>query len=110
MLPIVINTRGIQVALAVLMLLGSSLTWDPGMVYAARKSEVKLDLKNTQAISINEAQVADLQGVKGIGPELARRIVAYRDEHGPFSEMEDLTAVRGIGQAKLQKIKNQISL
>ena len=55
-------------------------------------------------IAINEATVADLTTLPGIGPALAERIVAYRTAHGDFADMEGLGEVPGIGPALQEKL------
>ena len=65
---------------------------------------------SARLVDINKAGFEELQAVRGIGPALAERIVQYRDEHGRFEKPDDIANVRGIGGAKLQKIKKQISL
>jgi len=52
-------------------------------------------------VSINYAAAADLENVPGIGPALARRIVAYR----PYRSLDDLLRVPGIGPRSLQKLR-----
>ena len=56
-------------------------------------------LTDTAPVDINTATVQELDDLPGIGPALARRIVAYRTENGPFQRPEDVTAVSGIGPA-----------
>jgi competence protein ComEA len=55
-------------------------------------------------VDLNSAGEELLASVSGIGPVLARDIVQYRTEHGPFHRVEELDAVKGIGPAKLAKI------
>lgn len=50
-------------------------------------------------ININTAQAAQLDDLPGVGPVLADRIVAYRDQHGPFASVAALEAVTGLGPA-----------
>jgi len=50
-------------------------------------------------ININTAAAAQLEGLPGVGPVLASRIVAYREQHGPFASVEALEAVTGVGPA-----------
>lgn len=52
---------------------------------------------NRVGINLNTASAALLQYVAGLTAPLSRRIVAYRDEHGPFSTRRDLLKVRGLG-------------
>lgn len=59
-------------------------------------------------IHLNRADAPALQALPGVGPVLAERIVAYRDQYGSFSEVEDLLQVPGIGEAKLASIRDLI--
>jgi competence protein ComEA len=57
------------------------------------------------AIDINKATAHELQKLPGIGPGLARQIVAYREKHGPFRRVEDLMVIKGIGFKKWKEIR-----
>lgn len=59
----------------------------------------------TFTIDINQATEQDFARLPGIGPKLARRIVAFREKHGPFRRVEDLLAIRGIGHKKWRRIR-----
>lgn len=59
-------------------------------------------------IAINTATIAQLDELDGIGPVLAKRIVDYRSKHGPFTRLDQLQNVDGIGPKKLELIKDQI--
>jgi competence protein ComEA len=59
-------------------------------------------------ISLNRATVTELETLPGVGPVLAERIVAYREEHGHFAEIEDLLGVPGIGETKLASIRDLV--
>lgn len=61
-------------------------------------------------VNVNTATVAQLETIKGIGPKTAAAIVAYRAEHGDFSSVTGLTAVKGIGDKKLQKISDSLTV
>ena len=56
-------------------------------------------------VDINQATVADLDRLPGIGPSTARAIVDHRTRNGPFASVDDLLAVRGIGPAKLAELR-----
>ena len=60
-------------------------------------------------IDLNRASASELESLPGVGPVLAGRIVAFRDEHGRFSEVEDLLDVPGIGEAKLDQMRGAIA-
>ena len=55
--------------------------------------------------NINEAAEKDLQSVLGVGPELARRIIALREERGRFHFLEELKDVQGIGDKRFDMLK-----
>jgi len=49
-------------------------------------------------INLNHCTVEDLLAIKGVGPALARRIIAWRTEHGPFRSLDELRQVPGVGR------------
>jgi competence protein ComEA len=55
-------------------------------------------------IAINQATVEEIDTLPGIGPELAGRIVAYREANGPFANLDALDAVEGVGPSLLEAI------
>lgn len=56
-------------------------------------------------LNINQATVADLDQLPGVGPSTAQAIVDHRTRNGPFASVDDLLAVRGIGRAKLAELR-----
>lgn len=76
-------TRLAQIV-AMVLLLCSTLSWaDP--------------------ININTADAKTLETIKGIGAKKAAAIVAYRDKHGNFTSVDELTKVKGISAAMVKK-------
>ncbi len=61
--------------------------------------------KSTLQVDINFTPADSLELVPGIGPVLSRRIVAYRETHGPYLSIDSLLHVSGIGPAKLNEIR-----
>lgn len=61
-------------------------------------------------LDINAATAEDFTKLPGIGDTLAKRIVAYRQENGPFQSLMDLLSVEGIGEKKLEDILNYITI
>lgn len=55
-------------------------------------------------VDLNSATVEQLDALPGVGPVLARRIVAWRDEHGGFTSVEQLREVQGVGDKKAADI------
>ena len=60
-------------------------------------------------VNINTATAEELETVTGIGPVLAQAILDYRAEHGDFQTLDELLEVRGIGSAKLDAMRDEIS-
>ena len=60
-------------------------------------------------ININTADVAELDKLPGVGPSMAAKIVEWRKVNGPFHAGTDLKKVKGIGEAKYQRLKDRIS-
>lgn len=61
-------------------------------------------------ININTANSEELQSLKGIGPSTASSIIAYREEYGGFSSIEEIMNVKRIGEKTFAKIKDRISV
>lgn len=61
-------------------------------------------------ININLATSQQLQMLPNIGDVLAERIVTYRSEHGPFDTVDDLTLVDGIGEKRLEALRQYITV
>ncbi len=57
-----------------------------------------------QRVNINTATLSELEALPGIGPVSAQRIIDYRNERGPFSAVEQLVNVKGIGEKSLEKV------
>lgn len=61
-------------------------------------------------VSLNRAGPHELERVPGLGPVLAERIVAHRENNGPYREVEDLLDVSGIGEKKLAELREHVVL
>ena len=64
----------------------------------------KVGGKVSGLININSASKTQLMKLPGIGEAMAERIIAFRKEHGPFSSVNDLNKVRGIGAKRLKQL------
>jgi len=65
-------------------------------------------IRKNGPIMINRATVKDFESLDGIGPVLANRIINYRKSNGPFTAIEDLLKVPGIGQSKFAQFKEKL--
>jgi len=61
-------------------------------------------------VHLATATVAQLDGVDGIGPTLAQRIIEYRDAHGGFRSLAELAQVEGIGEKRLATLREALQL
>ena len=60
-------------------------------------------------ISLGTATLEQLDTLPGIGPVTAQAILDHRSEHGPFTSVDDLLDVKGIGEATLADIRDQVT-
>ena len=61
-------------------------------------------------LNINRASKSQFDSLPGIGPVLASRIIAYRTKNGPFTSVDDLQKVSGIGGSKFDDIKDLLRI
>ena len=61
-----------------------------------------------QLINLNSASSEELQTLSGVGEATARAIIEDREAHGPFSSVDDLLRVSGIGEKKLARIRDHV--
>lgn len=59
-------------------------------------------------LDLNSATAAELEGLPFVGPYMARQIVAHRARHGPFTAVDSLVRVPGIGPATLTRIRDRL--
>ena len=67
-------------------------------------------LPDLSPLNLNTATAEELDQLPGIGEELARRIVAYRTENGPFSDIRQIMEVSGIGEGKFDELEDRITI
>src|SRR5580704_1783822 len=61
-------------------------------------------------INLNTANAAQLELVRGIGPSTAEKILQARKSYGSFKDVDDLLAIRGIGQKRLDKMRKYLTV
>ena len=82
----------------------------PAFVETERTTSIEEVRPDPSPVNLNTADAEALTALPGIGEELAARIVQYREEHGPFETVEDLTEVSGIGQGKLAALEGLVTV
>jgi competence protein ComEA len=61
-------------------------------------------------VNLNMASVAELDRLPGVGPVTAQRIVAYREQHGPYTHVEQLRDAKLVSAATFEKIKELVGV
>ena len=125
---IVVTLCAAAAALSVLLYAVTTTTWTFSGAQLAKTSDMTAEEKLRQVlgleaaqppqqaeaeagkININLADAETLDTLPGIGEQLAQRIVEYRSYNGPFSKIEDLMLVSGIGEAKFRELRTQITV
>lgn len=59
-------------------------------------------------VDLNAATAEELEGLPGVGPAIAAAIVEHRERHGPFTSVDGLLEVRGIGPARLEQLRDHV--
>ena len=78
--------------------------------YNSNNSSEEFTSSSDILVNLNYATEEDLQRLDGIGPSMAKKIIEYREQNGYFSSIEDIKNVSGIGEAKYNKIKDNITV
>lgn len=94
-------------SMLVLLAVVSTIAFAPATALAANDPAANQVI---ETFHLNQATAEQLQSLPGVGPALSERIVDYRTEHGPFSSVDQLTSVKGVGEAKLAKFKKQLTV
>lgn len=81
---------------------------EPSLIYENNKNNKSEN--GSKIVNINLASQDEFEKLPGIGPELASRIVEYRNLNGFFSSIEDIKNVKGIGDEKFNDIKDMIKV
>ena len=79
-----------------------------GSAGTGQNTGIAAQAQQDNRININTADEAQLTTLTGIGATRAQAIIAYREENGPFAEIEDIMNVQGIKEGTFAKIKDEI--
>ena len=95
----------------------NSLSLQTETVYAASETQSEeLESSVTEPtqycgpININTATIEQLDTLPGIGPELAQRIIDYRETYGSFTSIGQLMNVTGIGEKRIESIWDLVTV
>ena len=92
----------------------AAVMWCAGGAGAAEEKHAKGEAREaSQAehkVNINEASQAELMKLAGVGAGAAKKIIAWREAHGPFKRLHDLENVPGVGREVLEKNHGRIAV
>ena len=92
----------------------TAVVWCAGAAVASEDRHAKGEAKGaSQAehkVNINEASQAKLMKLEGVGAGTAKKIIAWREAHGPFKRLHDLEKVPGVGREVLEKNPGRIAV
>jgi comEA protein len=97
-------------ATATALVLMAVYAWSAGM-WSGRLVEIDtaLPLTAQYLVNLNQASWVEIAQLPGIGETLARRIIAWREEHGAIATLEDLKHVKGMGPKTIAAIEPYIT-
>ncbi|MDH4656639.1 ComEA family DNA-binding protein [Pseudomonas sp. JS3066] len=75
----------------------------PAVVAESSSSQAKLNINSADELALQDYMI-------GIGAAKAKAIVKYREENGPFSSVDDLLEVKGIGVKTLEKSRDKLTV
>ena len=61
-------------------------------------------------VNLNTANQSELETIDGVGPVMAGKIMAWRQEHGQFASVDQLREISGIGAKTFEKIKPHVTV
>lgn len=107
-----------RLSLSPLEVHGQALSWEQPNLDSVDVSEPSRNTRSSNGsnhkkatisgvLNPNTASLAQLQTLPGVGPALSERIIEARNER-PFRNLDDLDRVKGIGPAKLEKLRNHL--
>ena len=89
---------------------GSRATVAPRLRPRPQSSPTTTAVAAHRLVNINTATSAQLETLTGVGPSLAKSIITYRSQKGPFTKVDDLLNVPGIGPSKLAAMRNEATV
>jgi competence protein ComEA len=81
-----------------------------GIILPTAVSESSSSNSNVDLVNVNTASLEELNALPGIGPTIAQKIIEYREANGPFTTIEDIMNVSGIGPSTFEDLKDLITV
>jgi competence ComEA-like helix-hairpin-helix protein len=74
-----------------------------------RARRMASDVSPIARVDVNSADAAELETLPGIGPRMAERIVAFREQNGPFAALDDLLDVNGLSERVVDELEPYVA-
>jgi competence protein ComEA len=74
----------------------------------AEQASIPQSESHKPCVNLNTATAEDLKELPGIGAVMARRVIDYRERHGPFRRPEEIIIIEGFSEKKYRAIANHI--
>ncbi len=101
--------KGFQIVFAVIMLAVTGLS-QAVEVTPVTPPGAQAQSPKAAPINLNTADAAQLEQLKGVGPKTAESIIQWGDANGPFNSVDQLLAVKGIGEKTLAGMQDQLTV
>lgn len=73
------------------------------------EQKIEIAKATPDKININQASLSELQRLPGVGMKKAQAIIDFRNQHGDFTNINDLEKVKGIGKKMVAKLADKAS-
>jgi competence protein ComEA len=80
----------------------------PGAAAANRNAALIAAAPRPPCVNLNQATAAELMKLPGVGEVMSRRIVEYRERHGPFRRPAEIILIEGFSENKYRAIADQL--
>lgn len=102
----------VGIALGIYLEIGVSMPFEitavPDVTPMPESTQYIIAYDDEGRLDINMATKEELDTIKGIGEATAEKIIEYREEHGPFDAIEELTNISGIGMETVERMRESI--
>lgn len=102
--------RPVRTIMAIALIATTIAVIGPNQRTRAAEKAATDTITQERLIDLNTADEKSLSTLPGIGEAIARRIVEFREEHGPFERVEDLLKIKGVGEKSFEKLRSKVSV
>ena len=90
------------------ILLAATLVLAPSVLAESATKQVAHSEQSEQLVNINQASLEELVTLPGIGKGKAKAILSFREQNGPFTDLDSLLAVKGVGKGIVARLEGKV--